>query len=64
MRVIARGEDSPVVRCKAREGESRKRNTAERQVDSNQSPHVKEQSIGMVNTQWIQERKYDKGRKL
>ena len=44
MREIIKGRDSPVVRLETREERSTRKRKVERQVSSDQSPHVEEQS--------------------
>ena len=64
MRELVRGEDSPVEKYGAREGESRRKSMMERQVSSSQFLHVGEQSVGRVGILWRQGRRHDKERKL
>ena len=44
MREIIKGRDSPVVRLETREGRSMRKSKVERQVSSDRSPRVEEQS--------------------
>ena len=43
-REIVKGRDSPVVKEGTREKQSKRESTVKRQVGSDQSPHVEEQS--------------------
>ena len=52
VREVVRGEDSPVERCSIKVEETREKMKDQRQVSSDQSPHIEEQSGSKDDVLW------------
>ena len=64
LREVIKGRDSPVMKLGTKEKRSMRKSKVEKQVSSNWSPHIKEQSESMDIVLQGQGKRYEKGRKL